>query len=166
MPKLPAKTLRIDRYDCIGFDLDHTLCRYNIGPMVRLEYDLLADFLINRRGYDPAIRDKTFDDGRDLVCKGLTLDCERGNLLRLHVDGFVLAAAHGSRQLTGAEIERIYGRCRKKHPGHSYSLHLAEFGRNGVFLDYSCPLRQENRFFQKYCHLLGHRIQSHACYRL
>ena len=27
--------LTLDDYDCIGFDLDHTLCRYNIGPMIR-----------------------------------------------------------------------------------------------------------------------------------
>jgi hypothetical protein len=27
--------LSLDDYDCIGFDLDHTLCRYNIGPMIR-----------------------------------------------------------------------------------------------------------------------------------
>ena len=27
--------LMLKDYDCIGFDLDHTLCRYNIGPMIR-----------------------------------------------------------------------------------------------------------------------------------
>ena len=27
--------LMLDDYDCIGFDLDHTLCRYNLGPMIR-----------------------------------------------------------------------------------------------------------------------------------
>ena len=33
---LPEKDyLSFEDYDCIGFDLDHTLCRYNIGPMIR-----------------------------------------------------------------------------------------------------------------------------------
>ena len=27
--------LSLEDYDCIGFDLDHTLCRYNVGPMIR-----------------------------------------------------------------------------------------------------------------------------------
>ena len=27
--------LCLEDYDCIGFDLDHTLCRYNVGPMIR-----------------------------------------------------------------------------------------------------------------------------------
>lgn len=90
MPKHPRATLCLDDYDCVGFDLDHTLCRYNIGPMIRLEYDLLAEFLVSKKGYDATIRAKIFDDDREFVCKGLTLDCEKGNLLRLGYDGFIL----------------------------------------------------------------------------
>ena len=120
----PRATLCFDDYDCIGFDLDHTLCRYNLGPMIRLEYRLLADFLasllyynnfdfpaksvitaidrvnnfqVTKKGYDPLIAERDFDADRDLVCKGLTLDCERGNLLRLGCDGFILAACHGTK---------------------------------------------------------------------
>ena len=33
--KVERDYLMLDDYDCIGFDLDHTLCRYNIGPMIR-----------------------------------------------------------------------------------------------------------------------------------
>ena len=33
--KLEKQYLSLEDYDCIGFDLDHTLCRYNIGPMIR-----------------------------------------------------------------------------------------------------------------------------------
>ena len=61
--------LSLDDYDCIGFDLDHTLCRYNIGPMIRFEYELLATFLVEKRGYDPSIKQKTFDSDSDFVCK-------------------------------------------------------------------------------------------------
>ena len=50
--------------------------------MVRLEYQLLTEFLVTKKGYDPLIRERSFDDDKNLVCKGLTLDCERGNLLR------------------------------------------------------------------------------------
>ena len=61
--------LSLEDYDCIGFDLDHTLCRYNIGPMVRLEYELLSNFMVDKKGYDPAVRQKTFDSDCDFVCK-------------------------------------------------------------------------------------------------
>lgn len=81
MPRKPY--LCLDDYDCIGFDLDHTLCRYNIGPLVKLEYDLLAEYLITKKGYDPSIRCRSISDDPDFVCKGLTLDCDRGNLVSL-----------------------------------------------------------------------------------
>ena len=89
--------------------------------MIRLEYDLLSEFLVTKKGYDPAIRSRPFDADRAFVCKGLTLDCEKGNLLRLGYDGFILNASHGTKPMTDAEIEKVYGRCRKKHPGLDYT---------------------------------------------
>ena len=82
------------------------------------------------------------------ITKGLTLDCERGNILRLGPDGAVLGnmilvlsnthnfpnalnssvACHGTRKLSDLEIERLYGRDRRRHPGHEYIQHLKEFG--------------------------------------
>jgi hypothetical protein len=41
---------------------------------------------------------------------------------------FAPGACHGTKRLNDAEIERAYGRCRKKHPGLDYSQHLTEFG--------------------------------------
>ena len=37
-------------------------------------------------------------------------------------------ASHGTKRLTDAEIERAYGRCRKKHPGSDYTAHLSKHG--------------------------------------
>ena len=34
--------LSLEDYDCIGFDLDHTLCRYNVGPMIRCSSTLVT----------------------------------------------------------------------------------------------------------------------------
>ena len=35
----------------------------------RLEYGLLADFLVDKRGYDPSLQQKSFDTDSDFVCK-------------------------------------------------------------------------------------------------
>ena len=35
----------------------------------RLEYELLADFLVEKRGYDPSLKQKAFDTDSDFVCK-------------------------------------------------------------------------------------------------
>lgn len=96
--------------------------------MIRLEYRLLTEFLVEKKGYDPAIKYGCLDDHKDLICKGLTLDCERGNLLRLGCDGTILTAMHGTKRMSDFEIEKIYGRCRKKHPGSDYTHHLNEYG--------------------------------------
>lgn len=90
----------------------------------RFEYELLASFLVEKRGYDPSIRQRSFDSDADFVCKGLTLDIEKGNLLRLGREGFILAASHGTRKMNDIEIERAYGRARKKHVATDYAAHL------------------------------------------
>ncbi len=154
---MPRATLCIDDYDCVGFDLDHTLCRYNVGPLIRLEYDLLAEFLVAKKGYDPAIRQRNFDLDLDLVCKGLTLDCERGNLLRLAADGGVLAACHGTRRLSDNEVERAYGRCRKRHAGHEYTQHLAAEGPRKM-VDFGLLLHSFMDYFDIAAPLLCARI--------
>ena len=44
----------------------------NILPTIlhfRLEYELLADFLVEKRGYDPSLKQKAFDTDSDFVCK-------------------------------------------------------------------------------------------------
>ena len=88
--------LSISEYDCIGFDLvsikyhtvydwfceisilrkhwylqDHTLCRYNVGNLAKLVYDLLADYLIKIKGYDRAIKNRQFEDDIHLLAKGI-----------------------------------------------------------------------------------------------
>ena len=49
---------------------DHTLCRYNVGNLAKLVYDLLADYLIKIKGYDRAIKNRNFEDDIHLLAKG------------------------------------------------------------------------------------------------
>ena len=58
------------------------------------------------------------------ILQGLTLDIDRGNLLRLGKDGVILAASHGTRKMSDIEIEKAYGRGRKKHIASDYAIHL------------------------------------------
>ena len=44
----------------------------------RFEYDLLAKFLIEKRGYDEAIKVQSFDNEVDFVCKVKTIDFDEG----------------------------------------------------------------------------------------
>lgn len=95
-------------YDCVGFDLDNTLLKYNISNMVKLNYELLARFLVEQKGYDPCHLLKPLN--MDFLQKGLTLDYEKGNVLQLSPDGSIHRACHGTKLLLEADIQGIYGK--------------------------------------------------------
>uniref|UniRef100_A0A6Q2Y530 5'-nucleotidase domain-containing protein 1 n=1 Tax=Esox lucius TaxID=8010 RepID=A0A6Q2Y530_ESOLU len=72
--------------DVIGFDLDHTLCRYHLKETSRLIYDSFTRYLVEHRDYDKdllALTPATWD----FCFKGLVVDLEDGNLVKLAEDG-------------------------------------------------------------------------------
>ncbi|NWQ67458.1 NT5D1 protein, partial [Neopipo cinnamomea] len=75
--------------DVVGFDLDHTLCRYHLPQSARLIYDSFAQYLVTEKGYDEDLLILA-PDSLDFCCKGLVLDIEEGNFLKLAEDGTVL----------------------------------------------------------------------------
>ncbi|NWV66275.1 NT5D1 protein, partial [Malurus elegans] len=100
--------------DVVGFDLDHTLCRYHLPQSARLIYDSFAQYLVTEKGYDEDLLNLA-PDSLDFCCKGLVLDIEEGNFLKLAEDGTVLRASHGTKSMTFEEILEIYGRREWKH---------------------------------------------------
>lgn len=99
-------------YDCVGFDLDNTVVKYNVKNMIYHEYQVLADFLV-AKGYSKEFLLKPIDEGADFMQKGLILDFERGNLLRVCPDGSIQIASHGTTFLTKQEIVGIYGESKR-----------------------------------------------------
>ncbi|KPP79543.1 hypothetical protein Z043_100870 [Scleropages formosus] len=75
--------------DVIGFDLDHTLCRYHLKETSRLIYESFARYLVEHKGYDKDLL--TLSPATwDFCFKGLVVDLEDGNLIKLAQDGTVL----------------------------------------------------------------------------
>lgn len=97
-------------YDFVGFDLDCTLCEYHVSDMARMEYDVMADFLIGR-GY-PSDKLKLGLDGfgLDFIQRGLILDFQRGNVLKLDRNGGIMKATHGTKVLDPEVTVEVYGR--------------------------------------------------------
>ncbi|XP_071561762.1 5'-nucleotidase domain-containing protein 1 isoform X1 [Temnothorax nylanderi] len=110
LAKNDMDVFRFTDYDCVGFDLDNTLLRYNVTNLVHMEYEMLARFLVDRRGYSAKhlLKLPLTDDDLDFMQKGLLLDMERGNVLRLSPDGVIRRACHGSRLLNADQIREIY----------------------------------------------------------
>lgn len=100
--------LKLSDYDCIGFDLDNTLVRYNITNLMSMEYDMLAAFMVNERGYSKKLLKPLTDKDLDFMQKGLLIDFERGNILKVGSDGVIHKACHGTHLLTKDQIQKIY----------------------------------------------------------
>lgn len=93
-------------YDCIGFDLDNTIARYKVGAMIEMEYKVMARFLVEKKGYPEEYLMQPFD--HNFILKGLIVDDENGNILRIAPDGFILKACHGTKMLADEDIEKYY----------------------------------------------------------
>ncbi|XP_075720352.1 5'-nucleotidase domain-containing protein 1 isoform X2 [Rhinoderma darwinii] len=101
--------------DVIGFDLDHTLCRYRLQESSKLIYDSFAQYLVAEKGYKEDLLSVTPEEW-DFCSKGLVLDLEEGNFLKLAADGTILRACHGTKTMTAEMIEEVYGEKREwKH---------------------------------------------------
>jgi len=104
---------RLGDYDCIGFDLDNTICRYKLAQMMKLEYEVLAEYLVTQKGYNADYLMEPLEGALDFLQKGLVLDFHRGNILKLGSNGYISKGSHGTSFLTDTEIESIYGPDRK-----------------------------------------------------
>ncbi|XP_012277693.1 5'-nucleotidase domain-containing protein 1 isoform X2 [Orussus abietinus] len=101
--------MKFSDYDCIGFDLDNTLLRYNVTNLVHFEYDTLAKYMVEKKGYSAKHLLKPLDTADlDFMQKGLMMDFEKGNILKVTCDGSIQRATHGSKLLNMEDIESIY----------------------------------------------------------
>lgn len=123
-------------YDAFGFDLDHTIAKYNLVNLFNTAYDCVTDFLVNERGYDSSIRGD-LHQYKDFIFKGLFLDVKKGNILKLGHDGSIQRATHGTHKMTAKKIREVYGEDLKSE----FSDTVKQTLRNSI-MDY--------RFFENY----------------
>ncbi|XP_054722920.1 5'-nucleotidase domain-containing protein 1-like isoform X1 [Uloborus diversus] len=98
----------LENYDCIGFDLDHTLCRYNLKPLINLIYETLSSYLVEKYEYPKSLAHAT-DKEMSFAQKGIILDKRKGNFLKLDNNYKIVKASHGTQMLSTEEICSIYG---------------------------------------------------------
>ncbi|KAK5639395.1 hypothetical protein RI129_011887 [Pyrocoelia pectoralis] len=107
--KMSRHHVKFSDYDCLGFDLDNTICRYKIGAMIKLEYETLSKYLVEQKGYPSNHLLKPMEGNLDFMLKGLILDVENGNLLRIASDGHIIHGSHGTRELKREQLRNYYG---------------------------------------------------------
>ena len=99
------RTLNMRSIRAIGYDMDYTLVHYKVEEWERRAYAYLKDqFLadgwpVEKLSFDP-----------NMVCRGLIVDVEKGNLLKANRFGFVKRAIHGTKTLDFDDQRREYSR--------------------------------------------------------
>ena len=93
------RTLNLRSIKAIGYDMDYTLIHYRVEEWERRAFDHTRDRFAEA-GWP--VSDLEFDP--ESVIRGLTIDLERGNLVKPTRFGYVIRAAHGPEFL---EFDRL-----------------------------------------------------------
>lgn len=99
------RSLNMDRIKSIGFDMDHTLLMYNREAFESLAFrETLKKFIL--AGYPSELADLTFKP--DFLIRGLLVDRERGNVLKVDGHKYVKTAFHGSKKIDRDTRHELY----------------------------------------------------------
>jgi len=99
------RTMNMRSIKAIGYDMDYTLIHYRVEEWERRAYEHLKARLL-ARGYP--VEGVDFDP--ELVIRGLIIDTELGNLLKVNRFGYVKRATHGTKLLDFELMRESYAR--------------------------------------------------------
>lgn len=99
------RTLNLRKIRYLGFDMDHTLVRYNSSAFEQTTHELVLDRMLDR-GYPADVKKLPFD--YDLAIRGLVIDKQKGNLLKVSRHGGIRAAYHGVKPVDFATQKKEY----------------------------------------------------------
>lgn len=100
-----SRTLNLRSIKAIGYDMDYTCVHYSVEAWEGRAYEYGLETL-GQQGVP--VQGLRFDP--NLVIRGLIMDKERGNLIKVDRFGLVKRAMHGTHMLSWQEIRESYGR--------------------------------------------------------
>ena len=100
------RSLRMDKVEAVGFDMDYTLAIYQLTRMEKLAFELTAARMVERLGYPESILGLQYDP--EFVIRGLVADKKHGNLFKMDRHNHVGRCYHGRRPLSDEELQRLY----------------------------------------------------------
>lgn len=100
------RILNLKKIKYIGLDMDHTLIRYHTENFEALVFKLVIETLIQNKHYPEKIRDFAFNM-QDAI-RGLVIDSENGNILKLNRYGIIKKSYHGTRVMHFTEQQSFY----------------------------------------------------------
>ncbi|NDH08140.1 MAG: 5'-nucleotidase [Gammaproteobacteria bacterium] len=100
------RTLNLKKIKMIGLDMDHTLVRYHTENFEKLVFEFSIDNLITRLAYPELIKTLSFSF-QDAI-RGLVIDSQNGNILKLSRFGLIKKCHHGTHLMDHKEQTKFY----------------------------------------------------------
>ena len=98
-----TRSLDMRGIECIGYDMDYTLIDYKMALWEERAYHYSLEHL-RSKGFP--VSGLTFKP--ELVTRGIIVDKERGNMLKVDRFGYVRRAMHGTQRLSKTERDSLY----------------------------------------------------------
>lgn len=100
------RTLNLKRIGYLGFDMDHTLVRYNSENFEELAHRTMLRKLVADKGYPESILELKFS--YDRAIRGLVIDKAKGNVLKLSRYSAIRVSYHGIHPIDYREQGKLY----------------------------------------------------------
>jgi 5'-nucleotidase len=102
------RELKLSAIKAIGFDMDYTLAQYRQPNFDRLAFDGAKEKLVKNFGYPEEVLDFRYD--HSLWTRGLIIDTQRGNFLKIDRHKYVRVAYHGFELISSTTRKFLYAR--------------------------------------------------------
>lgn len=102
------RELKMENLKAIGFDMDYTLARYQQPAFDKLAFDGAKEKLVAKLGYPKEVLDFEYDHER--WTRGLIIDTERGNFLKIDRHKYVRVAYHGLEKIGSTTRKVLYSK--------------------------------------------------------
>ncbi len=101
------RVLNMKHIKVIGFDMDHTLVRYHTEEFEKLVFDITIEKLINDHKYPTVVKKFKFDFEKAI--RGLIIDKDNGNVLKVSLYSKIKHSYHGSKVFSYKDQMELYG---------------------------------------------------------
>jgi 5'-nucleotidase len=102
------RELKLSGIKAIGFDMDYTLAQYNEITFAELSFHGAKEKLVKNLGYPEEVLDLQYD--HSLWTRGLIIDTQRGNFLKIDRHKYVRVAHHGFDRISSTTRKHLYSK--------------------------------------------------------
>src|SRR5437879_9363543 len=100
------RSLKMEEISLVGFDMDYTLAVYSMRQIEELAFHMTLERLVANKGYPAYLTGLKYD--HEFVIRGLVVDKDFGNIVKMDRHNHVGRCYHGRRELKLDERRALY----------------------------------------------------------